>query len=46
MNNNMSPAPQRKELTGFQKGATVALSHHTQIGDELHIPRQNVSSFI
>jgi hypothetical protein len=49
MNNNMPPAPQRKELTGFQKGEFIALSHHennSQIVSELHIPRQTVSSFV
>ena len=45
----MPPAPQRKELTEFQKGEIVALSHHendSQIGSELHIPRQTVIGFI
>ena len=39
---NMSPARQRKELTEFQKGGIVALSHDKnppEIGNDLHIPR-------
>src|SRR5204863_8609960 len=45
----MSPARQRKELTEFQKGGIVALSHDKnppEIGNDLHIPRQTVFSFL
>jgi transposase len=40
---------QREELTDIQKAQIVALSHHynpTQVGKELNIPRQTVSSFL
>jgi transposase len=43
------PAPQQKELAEFQNGDIVALSHHennSQIGSELLIPRQTISSSI
>jgi hypothetical protein len=40
---------ERKELTEFQKGGIVAFSHDkndTDIGNDLHIPRQTVVSFL
>ena len=48
-NASMPPAPQRKELTDYQKGGIEALSHHenpTEISNELHISRRTVSNFL
>lgn len=45
----MPPVHHRNELTEFQKGEIVALSHDKkppQIGNDLHIPRQTVLSFL
>jgi hypothetical protein len=45
----MHPVPPRRELTDFQKGEIVALSRDyspTEIGRQLHIPRQTVSAFL
>src|SRR5271167_3447497 len=49
MNITMPPAPQRKQLTDFQKGEIEALNHHenhTEISNELHIPPRTISNFL